>query len=299
MVDSNLHTLSGPGKLIKTGYLGPRGTFTEEALMKYRDLPEAYKKEYKSIPEVIKAIGREVQEGIVPVENSLEGSVNITLDILAEETDLEIKNEIIIPIRHHLLAGEKVELSRIRVVYSHPQAIAQCRIFREKYLPWAEIEAAFSTAQAASIVSHKREVGCVAIGNRKAAELYGLLVLRENIQDYHCNYTRFIVLAPRGKSSPSGRDKTSLVFGIKDGPGALYQVLREFARRELNLTRIESRPSKRNLGDYLFFVDLQGHIREEAVAEVVQAVKKQTVFLKVLGSYPEAPLPQNRNKNNR
>ena len=277
--------------MYKMGYLGPSGTFTEEALLKYQEMSTDETKEYKTISEVIGAIGREVETGIVPVENSLEGSVNITLDILARESNLVITGEVIIPVYHHLMGIEGARIQDVRLLYSHPQAVAQCRIFIEKHLPGAEVEVTLSTAQAARLVSERRDTFCAAIGTRRAAELYGLEIIKENIHDYDCNYTRFIVLSLNQINQPSGRDKTSLVFGIKDGPGALYQVLKEFALRNLNLTRIESRPSKRNFGDYLFFVDLQGHLNDSGVKETLEAVGENTVFLRVLGSYPEAEMP--------
>ncbi len=278
--------------MLKIGYLGPPGTFTEEALLKYIKLPSQEIKEYNAISEVIKAIGKEVESGIVPVENSLEGSVNITLDILARETNLVIKREVIIPVFHHLLGKEGVQTGDIRHLYSHPQAVAQCRKFIEKYLPQAQTELTLSTAQAARFISERYDHTCAAIGTRRAAELYGLEVIEENIHDYDCNYTRFIVLSLEQNSSPTGNDKTSLVFGIKDGPGALYQVLKEFALRHLNLTRIESRPSKRNFGDYLFFVDLEGHQKDPEIKETLEALGEKTVFLRVLGSYPQGDMPK-------
>lgn len=283
--------MKGVSAVFKMGYLGPQGTFTEEALLRYKNIDRKEIKEYKTIPEVIKAIGKEVEEGIVPVENSLEGSVNITLDILAGETNLKIKGEVIIPVAHHLLVKDEVDLKDIYLVYSHPQAVAQCRKFIEKYLPNAETELTFSTAEAAKHISRRKENHCAAIGTIRAAELYGLKVIKDNIHDYNCNYTRFIVLSLTESSEPTREDKTSLVFGIKDGPGALYQILREFALRGINLTRIESRPSKKNFGDYLFYVDLEGYKQEPAVEEALNAVKANTVFIKVLGSYPKASLP--------
>lgn len=277
--------------MYKIGYLGPPGTFTEEALLHYKALPPQEIKEYKTIPEVIKAVGREVEEGIVPIENSLEGSVSITLDLLAGNRDLKIKREVVIPINHHLLVPGGARLEDIKVLYSHSQAVAQCRKFIEEYLPEGEIELTYSTAQAAKTVAHKQDKSRGAIGTMRASEIYGLKVLRENIQDYKCNYTRFIVLSPQGELSPTGKDKTSIIFGIKDGPGALYQVLKEFALNQINLTKIESRPSKINFGDYLFFVDLQGHIENGDIGKALKSVEDNTVFLKILGSYPEAPLP--------
>ncbi|RQD74664.1 MAG: prephenate dehydratase [Candidatus Syntrophonatronum acetioxidans] len=276
----------------KMGYLGPPGTFTEEALLHYnKELAREEIKEYKTIPEVIKAVGKEVEEGIVPVENSLEGSVSITLDLLAGNRELKIKGEVVIPIDHHLLALEGTNLENIQLIYSHSQAVAQCRKFLEEYLPGAEMELTYSTAQAAKIVAEKGDKTWGAIGTLRAAELYSLKVLKRDIHDYPCNYTRFIVLSPRGDTSPTGKDKTSIIFGIKDGPGALYQVLKEFALNQINLTKIESRPSKRNFGDYLFFVDFQGHMDNEEIKKALKAVGGNTVFLKILGSYPEAPLP--------
>ncbi len=277
--------------MYKMGYLGPPGTFTEEALRRYKELPREEIKEYKTIPEVIKAVGKEVKQGIVPVENSLEGSVSITLDLLAEDRDLKIIGEVIIPIDHHFLALEGATLEDIQLVYSHSQAVAQCRNFLERHLPEGEVELTYSTAQAAKIVAEKGNKSWGAIGTLRAAELYNLKILKRDIHDYPCNYTRFIVLSPQGDTSPTGKDKTSLIFGIKDGPGALYQVLKEFALNQINLTKIESRPSKRNFGDYLFFVDLQGHREKKDIKKALKAVEENTVFLKILGSYPEADLP--------
>ncbi len=274
------------------GYLGPPGTFTEEALLNYKSFQKEDVKEYKTIPEVIRSIGKEVKEGIVPVENSLEGSVNITLDILAGENNLKIKREIVIPISHHLLVKDKTELNDIATLFSHYQAVAQCRRFIEQSMPEAETELTFSTAQAAKIVSEKTKKNCAAIGTLRAANLYDLKVLRNNISDHKCNYTRFIVLSHQEASPITGKDKTSVIFGIKDGPGALYQILKEFALREINLTKIESRPSKKNFGDYLFFVDMQGHFEEPGMSKGIEAIKENTVFLKVLGSYPEAELSE-------
>ncbi|UNC90702.1 prephenate dehydratase [Candidatus Contubernalis alkaliaceticus] len=278
--------------MYKMGYLGPPGTFTQEALFKYIQLPPEEIKEYSTISEVIRAIGKEVEWGIVPVENSLEGSVNITLDILARETNLVINGEVIIPVSHHLLGKEGGTTGDVKHLYSHPQAVAQCRKFIEKHLPQSQTELTLSTAQAARLISERRNDNtCAAIGTRRAADLYGLKVLEENIHDYDCNYTRFIVLSLKHNREATGKDKTSLVFGIKDGPGALYQVLKEFALRQLNLTRIESRPSKRNFGDYLFFVDLEGHLNEPKIKETLESVGENTVFLRVLGSYPQGEMP--------
>ena len=222
-------------------------------------------------------------KGIVPIENSIEGPVGITLDCLAHKFDLNIVAEIIIPINQNLIVNPGSELDDITDVFSHAQAISQCQEFitRNNFQP----HYAVSTANAAkNIVGHKSHA---AIGNAKSAELYGLEILEKNIQDVDNNETRFVVLSNED-TEPTGKDKTSIIFSIyEDRPGSLYKILGIFLKDNINLTKIESRPSKKGLGKYLFFVDFYGHIKDESIANIIDEIDDNTYFLKVLGSYPE------------
>lgn len=221
--------------------------------------------------------------GIVPIENSIEGPVGITLDSLAHKYDLKIFKEIIIPINQNLIVNPGTEMDDIEDVYSHAQAIAQC----QDYISAHKIQPhyAVSTAKAAkSIIGDKSKA---AIGNAKAAELYGLEILESDIQDTDNNEARFVVLSKESHEM-TGCDKTSIIFSIfEDRPGGLYRILGIFEKENINLTKIESRPSKKGLGKYLFFVDFNGHIDDIVVQNIIKEIGENTYFLKVLGSYPE------------
>ena len=225
----------------------------------------------------------ECEYGVVPIENSIEGPVGVTLDSLAHKFDLKIYNEMIIPINQNLIVNPGTEMEEIEDVYSHSQAIAQCREFisESKIQP----HYAVSTANAAkSIIGDKTKA---AIGNSKAAEIYGLEILRPNIQDTDNNETRFVVLS-REDHEITGDDKTSIIFSIyEDKPGALYDVLGIFQKNNINLTKIESRPSRKGLGKYLFFVDYVGHRKDDVFESIISEIDENTYFLKVLGSYPQ------------
>lgn len=239
---------------------------------------------YCTIPAVMESvINNETEFGVVPIENSIEGPVGITLDSLAHKFDLKIYKEIIIPINQNLMVNPGTTMEDIEDVYSHAQAIAQCRefILENKIQP----HYAVSTANAAkSIVGDKSKA---AIGNIKAAELYGLEILKANIQDTSNNETRFVVLSKEDCRS-TGRDKTSIIFSIyEDRPGSLYHILGIFEKDNINLTKIESRPSKQGLGKYLFFVDFYGHVVDAKIRNILCEIEENTYFLKVLGSYPE------------
>lgn len=264
------------------GILGPEGTFSEKAAKIWRR--KAKLKYYDDIPEIFKEISEgKVDFAIVPIENSLEGSVIATLNLLLE-SDLKIAGEIIIPIDHCLLS--KGKLSSIKVIVSHPQALAQCSKFLKLKFPNAELRTVGSTAHAAKLAMEFEEMAAVA--SEEAAGKYGLNVLMRAIQDERENYTRFAVLA-REIPRPSKRNKTSIVVHLKENrPGALYEFLGVFAKRNINLTKIESRPSKKALGDYLFFIDFEGHIRDRAVVEALEEAEEMVDKLKVLGSYPAA-----------
>lgn len=271
---------------MRIGYLGPAGTFTEEALVKYLKVAEKNLTPYLTVYDVIRAVERrEVEKGLVPIENSIEGSVNITLDLLAFESELFIEKEVVAPIHHSLLGKAGLSLKSIERVVSNPQAAAQCSQFLREKLPSVQIETAASTAEAAMKVAEENK-NSVAIGTKLAAKIYNLSVLAENIEDFEDNTTRFVLL---GREIPpaTGFDKTSIVcFIYEDRPGSLLEILQEFSYRYINLTKIVSRPTKKALGDYCFFIDFEGHIEDETVAQALKCLECKLRKLKVLGSYP-------------
>ena len=269
--------------------LGPRGTHSEELAL--RLFGETGKKLvlYPCIDAVIRAVAdQEVAECVVPIENSLEGAVNITMDTLVHEVDLFITREVVWPVRNHLLVRRANKA--VRTIVSHPQALAQCRRYLARHYPGAELKAMASTAEAAALVA-SGENGCAAIGSQRAAEIHGLEVAGADIQDEPNNCTRFVVLG-RTPAQPAGAEgKTSFVFQI-DGekPGSLWHVLEEFARRDVNLTRIESRPARTGLGQYVFFFDLEGSMANENIRAALDAVRPKSRWYKELGSYNNMPL---------
>ncbi|HHW03703.1 MAG TPA: prephenate dehydratase [Thermoanaerobacterales bacterium] len=276
---------------MKIGYLGPKGTFTEEAMemwierQKHDTINKYTKIECCSIQKLIYSIGeRELDEAVVPFENSLEGSVNLTIDLLIHEVDVKVKGELILPIRQNLLTKEKVLLKDVEEIYSHPQALYQSRKFIYGNLPHAKVKETLSTAEAARIVA-ERGGNISAIGSRRLAGIYGLKVLAEDIQEHKNNMTRFYILSSKD-GARTGRDKTAVVFSTENRPGSLFNSLRVFAKRNLNLTKIESRPSKRILGEYVFFVEVEGHREDGVLNEALEELKQYTGFIKLLGSYP-------------
>ncbi|MDQ6750924.1 MAG: prephenate dehydratase [Actinomycetota bacterium] len=275
---------------MRLGYLGPDGTFTHEALTASRPGLDDDLVALPTIYDTVMAVHeRTVDRALVPIENSLEGSVNATLDALAVETeDVCIVGELVHPIRHCLIARRPMALEDIQAVVSIPQATAQCSRFIRTRLPRAAVLPANSTADAVRLVSESDDP-VAALGNRLAADIYGCEVLHAEVEDLGGNETRFVWLAPRG--APSGEHgpwKTSIVFwGVGDDvPGWLVRCLSEFAFRGVNLTLIESRPRKRGLGRYMFFADLEGRESDPPVRGAVDAVRAQTEQLRVLGSYP-------------
>jgi prephenate dehydratase len=276
-------------------YLGPVGTYCEEAVVKYKGKQidmQIDKQPFSSIREVVKAVAEGiVNKGILPLENSIEGTVNTTIDLLAHEYQLLIEAELIIPVEHYLLAAAKTKLSDIKTVVSHPQALSQCERFLFSRLPNARTISASSTAEAAQMVASGQvnwlnpDSGWAAIASSRAADVYGLTVLAEKISDLPSNQTRFIVISNKD-TKPTGRDKTSLVMVLPHRPGSLLEALSVFAAAGINLTKIESRPSKRALGEYWFFVDIEGHHLDSRVNTVLNELKKQTIQCKLLGSYP-------------
>ncbi len=284
---------------MRVAYLGPEGTFTHEALLDAADGAEVELEPLPTIYDTVMAVhARAVDRALVPIENSLEGSVNATLDALAMETeDVRIVGEVVQPIRQCLIARAALELSDIEVVVAHPQASGQCARFIRTRLAGARVVPGSSTAEAVRIVS-EHEGPWAALGNRRAAERYGCEVLRAGVEDLADNETRFVWLAPEGApggppgrtSSPRGPWKTAIVFwGVgSEAPGWLVGCLSEFATREVNLTRIESRPRKQGLGRYMFFVDVEGAETEPHIAEALDGLRNQVEVLRVLGSFPSA-----------
>ena len=283
---------------VKVAFLGPEGTFSEEAL--FTAIPRA---DVEPVPKpTIYDCVMAVHEGgadraLVPIENSLEGSVNATLDALVFETDrVRIVGEMVHPIRHSLIAHDPLDLSEIERVISHPQASAQCARLLRTRLSGVEVVPAASTADAVQLVAGSTKPWA-ALGPRLAAELYGCTVLLEGVEDTPGNETRFVWLEkqvvdlqadqPVSGGTDSVSYKTSVVFwGMPDAPGALVQVLQEFAARDVNLSKIESRPLKQGLGRYIFFADLEGHESDEAIVSALEAVRLHAETLRVLGTYP-------------
>jgi prephenate dehydratase len=284
---------------VRVGYFGPEGTFTQEALLAATPGVEFEQVPLPTIYDAVMAVhGGVVDRVLVPIENSLEGSVNATLDALAMETeDVAILGEVVHPIRHCLIARTELELSDIEVVISHPQASAQCARFVRTRLPQATVMAGSSTAEAVRTVSGEARAWA-ALGNRAAAARYGCVVLRAGVEDVPDNETRFVWLGPVGAppggpgvpGGPLGPWKTAIVFwGIgSEAPGWLVACLAEFAERGVNLTRIESRPRKQGLGRYMFFVDIEGRDTEPHVAAGLERLRSHVERLRVLGSFPAA-----------
>jgi prephenate dehydratase len=275
---------------VRVAFLGPAGTFTEEALRASAPA-DAEPVPYPTVYDTVMAVhDGETERALVPIENSLEGGVAATLDALATEaSDVRIVAEHIHPIHHCLIARRDLELAEVTRVVSHPQAMSQCAGLLRGPLGGAERVSSVSTAEAARAVAESGEPWA-ALSSRLAGDLYGCVVLRADVEDSDDNETRFVWLAPAADSSTERGDKTSIVFwGFNDeSPGALVNVLRELADREINLTRIESRPRRVGLGHYMFFADLVGGADQPPVAEALEALRGRVEELRILGSYPSA-----------
>jgi prephenate dehydratase len=269
----------------RIAYLGPAGTFTEEAALRYDAKAELVP--FSSILAVAAAVDSGIaDEGVVPIENSIEGSVTDTLDLLIHESRLLIWKELVLPIEHYLLVKAGAKAEEIDTIFAHPQSLGQCRRFLERCFPKAQVIAALSTAAAVQDMMAFSSSSATAIGTKRAADLYGAEVLARGIQDQASNVTRFVVLSPTDHP-PTGSDKTSLCFSTaEDRPGILCSILQEFAQRKINLAKIESRPTKESLGNYIFLVDLEGHRDDAVVAEALEKVRTKTALFKLLGSYP-------------
>jgi prephenate dehydratase len=272
------------------GFLGPAGTFTEEALLEDPELAGAELISYPTIAEVLLAADRgETEAAYVPIENSIEGTVPVTLDHLVFESELLIQREAILDVHLHLLAPPGTSLQEVRRVVSFPHASAQCRRFVRESLQDVEVVASNSTAEAAQLVGESRPPHTAAIAPMLAGRLYGLEAIAERIEDFGDNQTRFLLAALRNVPPPTGHDRTSIVcFQHADHPGSLHEILSHFSARSLNLTKLESRPTKQGLGDYCFVIDLEGHIADEVVGDCLMELHQVLAGLKFLGSYPAA-----------
>lgn len=270
----------------RCAFLGPMGTHSHEAVLSLCG-PDVEPVPYATIEEVFTAVERgKAETGLAPIENSVEGSVNATLDALAFESDLEIQAEVIRDIHHMLCVAPGVGLADITRIVSHPQAIAQSRRWITEHLLGKPIDAATSTADAVRLAVE--EPGVAAVGSEFAAKTYGAEVLSDAIEDYAGNQTRF-VLVGRGIHERTGDDKTSLALFMKaDRPGTLHMILSEFAFGGINLSKIQSRPTRKALGDYMFFIDLAGHLEDENVRLALDCLRLKLRRVKVLGSYPRA-----------
>ncbi|MBI5195519.1 MAG: prephenate dehydratase [Nitrospirae bacterium] len=268
---------------LKIAYLGPSATFTHLAAQRQFGLLTQYKPE-STIKGVFEAVEREeCHYGVVPIENSTAGVVNYTLDMFID-SELKIASEIMLEVSHNLLSktGKK---SDIKKIYSFPQATTQCRGWLEENLPGIPVIEEMSTAAAAERVS--KDPGAAAVASELAASIYNLQFVEKGIEDRKYNYTRFLIIA-KNFPAKTGKDKTSIMFSIKDKAGALYAILKPFAKHKINLKKIESRPSRRKAWEYIFFVDMEGHIEDKKVKKAIDEVKKECLYLKVLGSYPSA-----------
>ena len=268
----------------RLAYLGPAGTYTEQAAMSHD--PTATLIPCSSFPAVAAAVeSGQADQGVLPIENSLEGSVTFTLDLLIHASGLFVRNELVLPIRHCLMAKPGASAEDIEIIYSHPQALAQCREFLSDRFSRAVLVASLSTSAAVEEMQGS-EVVAAAIANERSAALYGAEIMETGIEDNPNNETRFVVLATSDHPF-TGTDKTSICFDFdEDAPGILYTVLGEIATRGINLAKIESRPTRQSLGRYIFLVDLEGHREESRVKEALERVRSQVSMFRVFGSYP-------------
>ena len=271
-------------------YLGPAGTFTEEALLSQADLAAARHLPLNSFRDVLEAVdGGRADIGLVALENSIEGTVNVSLDPLIFAHELWIVRELLLSVAQCLVGPAGAHLDGVKKVVSMPVATAQCRTWLSRHLAGVEEEASPSTADAVRRVAEAADPQVVAIGTKHAAELYGLEVLAPGIEDHDDNMTRFVLVArPEwGIPPPTGHDKTSIVcFQSSDHPGSLHTILGQFAARNLNLTKLESRPTKKALGEYCFVIDIDGHLADEVIADCLRDLHATLPAVKFLGSYP-------------
>jgi chorismate mutase/prephenate dehydratase len=272
---------------VKVAFQGERGAYSESAVYTFFGT-DAEVKPCRDLTEVFESVDKQdAPVGVVPVENSLEGSVNQAYDLFLTH-NLKVSGEVIIRISHCLIANPSTSLEAVRTVYSHPQALAQCRSFLERL--GSDLIPTYDTAGSVKMLREKGLKDAAAVASEKAAEIYGMKILVKEIEDIPTNYTRFFVIS-KNDSPSTGKDKTSIIFAAAHTPGSLYHALGEFAKRNINLTKIESRPTKQKAWEYNFYLDFEGHRTEENCTAALKALEKSRTFLKILGSYPKAALP--------
>lgn len=272
---------------LKIAFQGELGAYSEMAVYTFFNSNVEVKpcKNFDDVFENVK--NNHVDYGVIPIENSIEGSVNRTYDLFLEY-DLKVCGEIIIRISHCLIAHKGTKIDQIKTVYSHPQALAQCRKFLEQNK--LQAVSTFDTAGSVKMIQEKKMINSAAIASERAAQIYNMSIIKREIEDIKNNSTRFFVLNKQD-SKYSGEDKTSIIFSTKSIPGALYKILGDFADRKINLTKIESRPTKQTPWEYHFYLDFEGHRTEKQSQEVLESIKNKTLFVKILGSYKAAKKP--------
>lgn len=276
---------------MRIAYLGPAGTFSQEAAQRCA-APADELIPFASFPALVSAVETGVaQVAVLPIENSLEGSVSTTLDLLIHETKLQIQREVVVAVHHALIGVPGADITKVTTILSHPQALGQCRRFISRVLPNAHENAALSTAGAVEEVVINKDSRVVAIGTAGAAELYGGEILAHDIEDNHANVTRFVSLGDRDHES-TGYDKTSLCVSVRANvPGSLHAVLDELAADGIQMTKLESRPAKGVLGEYFFLIDVEGHRTDDTLARALERMRAKTDVFRVLGSYPRVQSP--------
>lgn len=267
--------------MIKVAFQGEAGAYSEDAAIKFFG-SEIKTLACESFSDVFEAAEKGIF-GIVPIENSLEGTVGQVIDLFAEK-NVKIYGEETDKINHCLITNKNLKIESIKTVYSHPQALAQCRKFLEKMK--FSLVPVYDTAGSVKIIKKGKMNDSAAIAGERAAKIYGMKILARNIQYAGNNYTRFFILSKKSRPH-TGNDKTSLIFETKNMPGALYSALGVFAKRNINLTKIESRPIKRKAWNYIFYIDLEGHEKEPLIKEATEELEKHALFVKILGSYPK------------
>jgi chorismate mutase/prephenate dehydratase len=271
-------------KKVKVAFQGERGAYSESAVHAFFG-ETADVKPCKDLTEVFENVNnKETQYGVVPIENSLEGSVNQTYDLFLTN-NLKVSGEIIIRISHCLIVNQNTKMEAVKTIYSHPQALAQSRSFLENL--GGKLVPTYDTAGSVKMLKEKRLKDSAAVASERAAQIYEMKILAREIEDQPTNYTRFFVISEKDFPK-TGRDKTSIIFAASHKPGALYRALGEFEKRNINLTRIESRPTKQKPWEYNFYLDFEGHRTEKNCSEALKALEKIAGFLKILGSYPKA-----------
>ncbi len=283
-----------PGRPLRIGFLGPEGTFTEEALLREPDYADGDILPLDSLADVLESVDRaEIDLGFVPLENAIEGTVRDIIDSLVFDFDLRIQREVVLDVHLHLMGTPGTSLGDVERVASIPVATAQCLRFLHERLPRATMVATNSTADAARLLGQgdpsMTDRPTAAIAPRLAAKLYGLEILADDVEDHPDNQTRFVSLAKTGIPAPTGHDRTSIAcFQSADHPGSLYAILGHFAARNINLTKLESRPTKQALGDYCFIIDFEGHVGDAVVGDCLADLHAELAGVKFLGSYPAA-----------